>query len=97
MRATISAGTGPLNIQPPGIDRLSLRMWSGNPVTDKTSALSTAANSILARGNELVVRAVELENQFTPIAEFATRFRKEILRELNPLRKINYNMYLIPA
>ena len=48
VRATISAGTAPVTIQPPGMDRFPLRMWRGNRVTHQTSDLSTAANSILA-------------------------------------------------
>ena len=33
VRATISAGTAPVTIQPPGMDRFPLRMWRGNRVT----------------------------------------------------------------
>ena len=48
MRATISAGTAPVTIQRPGMDRFPLRMWRGNQVTDQKSDLSTAANAFLA-------------------------------------------------
>ena len=78
VRATISAGTAPVTIQPPGMDRFPQRMWRGNRVTDQKPDLSTAPNSILARADELAVRAAELEDQFHPVAEFATLFPKEI-------------------
>ena len=97
VRASISAGTAPVTIQPPGMDSFPLRMWRGNRVTDQRSHLSTAANSILARVDELAVRAAELEDQFNPVAEFATLFPKEIPRELPPLRKINHKINVIPG
>ena len=97
VRAAISAGTAPVTIQPPGMDRFPLRMWRGNRVTDQKSDLSTAANTILARADELAVRAAELEDQFNPVAELATLFPKEIPRELPPLRKINYKIDIIPG
>ena len=59
--------------------------------------MSTAANSILARADELAVRAVELGDQFHPVAEFATLVPKEIPRELLPLRKINHKINIIPG
>ena len=74
IRATISAGTALITIQPPGMDRFSLHMWRGNRVTDQKSNLSTAANSILTQGVELAVTAAELEDQFNPMAEFAALF-----------------------
>ena len=80
VRASISAGTAPVTIQAPGMDRFPLRMWRGNRVTDQKSELSTAANSILARADEPAVRAAELEDQFNPVTEFATLFPKEIAR-----------------
>ena len=95
VRATISAGTAPVTIQPSGMDRFSLRMWRGNPVTDQKCDLSTAANSILARADELAVRAVGLENRFNPVVEFAALFRKEIPRELLPLQKIYHKINII--
>ena len=97
VRATISAGTAPVTIQPPGMDRFPLRMWRGNRITDQKSDLSTAANSILARADELAVRAAELDHQFNPIVEFATLFLKDIPRELPPLRKINHEINIIPG
>ena len=66
-------------------------------MTDQKSDLSTAANSILVRADELAVRAAELENQFNPVAEFAALFRKKIPRELPPLRKINDRIHIIPG
>ena len=74
------------------MDRFPLRMWLGNGVTDEKPDLSTATNSILAREDELAVRAAELENQFNPIAEFDILFPQDILRELQPLQKINYEI-----
>ena len=97
VRVTISAGTAPVPIQPPGMDRFPLRMWRGNGVTDQKSDLATAANSILAQANELAVRAAELEDQFNPVAEFVTQFPKEIQSELPPLRKINHKINVIPG
>ena len=97
VRATISAGTEPVTIQPPGMDRFPLRMWRENPVTDEKSDLSTAANSILVRADELAVRAAELEDQFNPVVEFATLFPKEIPRELPPLQRINHKSNVIPV
>ena len=47
--------------------------------------MSTASNSILARADELAVRAAELDNQFKPVAEFVAQFPTEIPRELPPL------------
>ena len=35
VRATISAGTAPGTIPPPGMDRFPLRMWRGNRITDQ--------------------------------------------------------------
>ena len=97
VRAPISAGTAPVTIQPPGMDRFPLRRWRGTRVTDQKSDLATAANSILARADELAVRAAELADQFNPVAEFATLFPKEIPRELPPLRKINHKLNIIPG
>ena len=57
VHATIAADTAPVSILPPGMDGCSLRMLRGNRVTDQKSDLSTAANSILARADELAVRA----------------------------------------
>ena len=96
VRATISAGTTPVTIRPPGMDRFPLRIWRGNQVTDQKSDLSTAANSILARADLLAVRAAELEDQFNSGAEFATLFPKEIPRELPPLREINHKIHIMP-
>ena len=79
------------------MDRFPLRMWRGNRVSNQKSDLSTAAHSILARADELAVRAVELEDQFNPVVEFATLFPKEIPRELPPLRKINHKINVIPG
>ena len=95
VRATISAGTAPVTIQPPHMDRFPLRMCRGNRVTDQKSDLSTAANSILARADDLAVRAAELEDQFNPVEEFATLFPKEIPRQLPPLRKIDQKINVI--
>ena len=97
VRATISAGTAPVTSQPPGVDRFPLRMWRGNRVTDQKSDLSTAANSILARADELAVRAAVLEDQFNPVAEFATLFPKELPMELPRLRKINQKINILPG
>ena len=74
VQATISAGTAPVTIQPRGMDRFFLPTWRGNPLTDQKSDLSTATNSILAKADELAVRAVELENRFNPVIAFATPF-----------------------
>ena len=82
VRPTIPVVTAPVTIQPPGTDRLAPRMWRGNLVTEQKSALSTAPHSMLARVDELAVRAAELENQFNPLAECATLFPNEIPREL---------------
>ena len=68
VRATIPAGTAPVTIQAPGIDRFPLRMWRGKRVTDHKSDSSTAANSILARAEELPVRAAGRGDQFNPLA-----------------------------
>ena len=38
-----------------------------------------------------------MEDQFNPVAEFATLFPKEIPRELPPLRKINHKINIIPG
>ena len=97
VRATISAGTAPVTIQSPGMDRFPLRMWRGTQATNQKSDLSTTTNSILARADELAVRAAELEDQFNPVAEFATLFPKDIPRELPPLRKINHKINIIPG
>ena len=51
------------------MDKFTLRMGRVNRVTDQTSDLSTAANSIVAPADELAVRAVELANQFYTVAE----------------------------
>ena len=96
VRATISAGTAPVTIQPPGMNRFSLRIWRGHRVTDEESHLSTAANFILAHAGELASSAAELQNQFNPVAEFAALFPKEIHRESPPLRKINHKITIIP-
>ena len=77
------------------MDRFSLHMWRGNWVTDQKSDLSTAANWILTPADELAVRAAEVENQFNPVVEFGTLFTKEILRELPPLRKSNYEINIV--
>ena len=95
-RATISPGTEPVPMQPTGMDRFSLRMWGGNQVTDPKSDLWTAANSILARADELAVRAAEWGYQCYPVVEFAARFPKEIPRKLLPLRKISHKINIIP-
>ena len=95
VRATISAGTAPLTIWPPGMDRFPLRMWRAIRVTDQNSDLLTVANSILARADELAVGAAPLGHQFNPDAEFAALIRKEIARELPPLRKINQKINII--
>ena len=78
MLATISAGTAPVTNQPPGMDRFPMHMWQGNPVTDPKSDVLTAANSILVRVDEHGVRAVELENLFNLVGEFATLFPIEM-------------------
>ena len=97
VRATISAGTAPVTIQPLGMNRFPLRMWRENRVTDQKSDLSTAANSILARADEIAVRAAQLENEFNHIAEFATLLPKEIPSVLQPLQKINHKINIIPG
>ena len=93
--ATILAGMAPVTIQPPGMDRFSLPMWRGNRVTDQKSDLSTAANPILARADEVAVRVAELATRFNPVVEFAALFHKEIPRELTPMRKINHKIDMI--
>ena len=50
---------------------------------------------MLARADEVAVRAAELADQFNPVEEFATLFPKEIPRELLPLRKINHKIHVI--
>ena len=95
VRATISAGTAPVTIQAPGMDRFSLHMWRGNRVIDQESDTSTAANSILTPADELAVRAAELENQFNAVPEFPPPFHKEIHKESPPLRKINDKINMI--
>ena len=95
--ATISAGTAPVTIQAPCMDRFSRHVWRGNGVTDPKSDLLTDANCILARAYELAVRAVELDNQFNPVVEFAVLFNKETQRELPRLWKINHKIKLIPG
>ena len=95
MRASISAGTPPVTLQPPGMDRLCLHMWREHRGTDQKSDLSTPVNSILARADELAVRAAELENLFNPVAEFTALFPKEIPRELPPQRQINHKINII--
>ena len=92
VRATISPVTTPLTLQPTSMDRFSLRMWQGNRLTDQKSDLSTAASSILALADELAVRAVELENRFNPIEEFAALIPKEIPRQFPPRRKIYHKI-----
>ena len=77
------------------MDRFSLRMWRGNRVTDQTSDVSTAANSIRAQADELAVRAAELENPINPVVEFAALFRKEIPRALPPVRTSNQKRNII--
>ena len=91
------AGTAPVTRQPPGMDRFSLRIWRGNRVTDRKSHLSTPANGILARADEVAVRAAELENRFHTGAEFAGLFLQGIPRRLPSLQKINYTINIIPA
>ena len=93
--STISAGTAPVTIQPSGMDRFCRRMWGGNRVTDHKPDITKAANSILARADQLAVRVAELETQFNPVAEFAGPFPKEIPRELPPLRKIDPKIYIM--
>ena len=95
VRATISAGSALVTIQPPAMNRFSMRMWRGNQVTDQKPDLSTAANSILAQRDELAVRAAELDHQFNPVAEFAALFPYEIPGGLPPLRKINHKINII--
>ena len=95
VRATIPAGTAPVTIQPTGMDRFPLPMWRSNRATDQESDLSTAANSVLARADELAVRAAEVEDQFNPVVEFATLCTKEIPSELPPLRKIHDKINII--
>ena len=95
MRATISAGTAPVTMQHSSMDRFSQRMWRGNHLTDQKSDLLTAANFMHIWANELAMRAAELKNQFHAVVEFAALFHKEIPRELPPLRKINYKIYII--
>ena len=97
MRATISAGTAPVTIQPMSMDRFSLRMQRGDRVTDQKSDLSTPTSSILARADQREVRAAELENQFNPVLEFAALLHKEIPRELPPLPQINHQINIIPG
>ena len=97
VRATISASTEPVTLQPPAVDRYSLRTWRGNRVTDQKSDLATATNSSHARADEIAVKAAELDNQFNLVAGFAALFRKEMPRELPPLRKINHTMNMIPG
>ena len=46
------------------MDRFSLRMWRGKPVTDQKTDLATAANYILARVDELAVSPAGLDNPF---------------------------------
>ena len=74
VRATIPARTAPVTIQPPAMDGFSLPMWRGHRVTDQESDLSTAANSMLVRADELAVRDAELENQFNPVLKLAPLF-----------------------
>ena len=85
VHATTSAGTAPVTIPRPGMNRFFLRMWRENRVTYQKPNLSTAANSILARPDELAVRAAQLEDQFHPVAECSTLFPKAISREPLPL------------
>ena len=78
VRGSISAGTTTVNMHSSGMERFSLQMWRANWVTDQKCDMSTAANSILARVNNLAIRAADLENQFNTVAEFATLFPNEI-------------------
>ena len=75
---TISASTTPVTMQPPSMYRYSLCMWRGNRVTDKKSDLSIAANSILARADELAVSPAQVNKQYNPVAEFAALSHQEI-------------------
>ena len=97
IRATIFAGTAPVTSQRPGMVRFYLRIWQGNQVTVQKSHLATAANTILARADELVVRAAELENQYTRVVDFAALFPTAIPRELPSLRKLDHKINIIPA
>ena len=83
-------------MQPSGLNRFSLQMWRANCVSDQKSDISTAANSILARVDEVAIRAADQENQFNPVAEFATQFRNEMPAELQPLGKIDPEIDIIP-
>ena len=70
-------------------------MCRGNRVTDQKSDLLTAVSCILARADELAVRAAELQYQFKLVAEFAALFHKEIPVELPSLRNINQKITII--
>ena len=97
VRATISAGTAPVTIQPRAMDGFPVRMWRVYRVPDQKSDLATAANSIRIRHDEVAVRAAELENRFNTVVECPALFSKEIPRKLPPLRKINHKFNIITA
>ena len=93
--ATMAAVIAAVTILLPAMNRFPFHTWRGTLVTDQKSDLSTAAESILARADELAVRGAKLDNQVNAIAEFANLFAKEIARDLPPLLKIHSKINII--